>query len=91
MHEEPSFTARYPAEQPVLLRATMRDGTVHEGACTVTKGEPTRPHASAELAAKFRELGEPIWGASATRTLLEGLASAESIDDFRSFMKGLAL
>ena len=91
MHEEPSFTARYPAEQPVLLRATMRDGTVHEGTCTVTKGEPTRPHASAELAAKFRELGEPIWGASATRTLLEGLASAESIDDFRSFMKGLAL
>jgi len=91
MHEEPSFTARYPAEQPVVLSATLRDGTVHEGACTVTKGEPTRPHTEAELGAKFRELGEPIWGAATTAALLEGLGAVETIGDFRRFTRGLAL
>ena len=91
MHEEPTFTARYPAEQPVVLRAILRDGTVYEGACTVTKGEPTRPHTEAELAGKFRDLGVPIWGAVATDRLLDGLSTAEAIDDFRAFMKGLAL
>ena len=91
LHEDPAFSARFPAEQPVLLRATMRDGSLYEGSCTVTKGEPTRPHTEAELAAKFRDLGDPIWGAATTAALLDGLGKVETIDDFRLFMKGLAL
>lgn len=91
LREDPTFSARFPAEQPVVLRATMRDGSVYEGTCTVTKGEPTRPHTEDELATKFRDLGEPIWGAATTAALLEGLGKVEAIDDFRTFMKGLAL
>ena len=91
LNEEPAFTARFPAEQPVVVRALLRDGSAYEGRCTVTKGEPTRPHTEAELAAKFRDLGEPIWGAATTAALLDGLGAVETIDDFRHFMKGLAL
>src|SRR5690606_3126241 len=31
LREEPAFTARYPAEQPVTLRIVMRNGTEHAG------------------------------------------------------------
>ena len=89
LREDPAFSARFPAEQPVVLRVTMRDGSVYEGTCTVTKGEPARPHT--ELAGKFRDLGEPIWGVATTTALLDGLGRLESIDDSRIFMKGLGL
>src|SRR5690606_41054980 len=46
--EDPAFTARYPREQPVALRIVMRDGTEHRGSCTVTKGEPAKPHTEQE-------------------------------------------
>lgn len=91
LREEPSFTARYPAEQPVTVRATMKDGTEYEGTCSVTKGEPSRPHTEAELAAKFRSLGEPIWGIETTGALLDGLMRLETIGNFRDFMKDIAL
>ena len=85
LREEPSFTARYPAEQPVDLRIVMRDGTVHTGQCTVTKGEPANPHRPEELTAKFFELGEPVWGKPTTRRLNEGLMKLETIGSFRAF------
>ena len=89
--EEPSFTARFPAEQPVVLRVVLRDGTVHEGSCVVTKGEPAKPHTVEELAGKFRDLGEPIWGRDRTGALLDGMMTLEKIDNVHAFMKGLAL
>ena len=91
LREEKSFTARYPAEQPVTVRIVMRDGTVHEGHCTVTKGEPARPHTSAELTAKFFELGEPAWTRAITQRLYDGLMKLEEIADFRAFGAELAL
>ena len=68
LKEEKSFTARYPAEQPVTVRIVMKNGTAHEGHCTVTKGEPARPHTPAELTGKFFELGEPPKRAHSLRT-----------------------
>lgn len=85
LREEPSFTARYPVEQPVELRIVMRDGAAHEGRCVVTKGEPAKPHTTAELTTKFLELSEPVWGAAVTRELHEGLMKLETIADFRAF------
>jgi 2-methylcitrate dehydratase PrpD len=82
--EDLSFTARYPEEQPVTVRITMKNGAVHEGRCTVTKGEPANPHTPAELTGKFFELGEPIWGKPATQKLYARLMKIEDISDFRA-------
>lgn len=84
MREEASFTARYPREQPVTVHMTMKDGTVHEGRCTVTKGEPANPHTAAELAGKFFELGEAIWGKPLTQQLYQRLLRMEDIADWRA-------
>jgi 2-methylcitrate dehydratase PrpD len=84
VREEPSFTARYPKEQPVTVRMAMKDGAVYEGRCTVTKGEPANPHTAADLTGKFFELGDPIWGRPATRTLHERLMRLEDIADCRA-------
>lgn len=91
VREEPAFTARYPQEQPVTVRMTMKDGTVYEGQCTVTKGEPANPHTPAELAGKFFELGEPLWGKSTTNKLFDRLMHIENIPDFRALAGEMAL
>jgi len=91
LREEPAFTKRYPAEQPVELRIVMKDGTVHAGQCIVTKGEPAKPHTEQELTGKFFELGEPVWGTPVTRELYEGLMKLEAIADFRAFADRFSL
>ncbi|MGZ5224676.1 MAG: MmgE/PrpD family protein [Burkholderiales bacterium] len=85
LREEPSFTARYPVEQPVEIRIVMEDGTIHTGNCVVTKGEPAKPHTPGELKTKFFELGGPVWGQAVTQQLYDGLMQIENIRDFRSF------
>jgi 2-methylcitrate dehydratase PrpD len=85
LREEPAFTARYPVEQPVALRIVMRDGTEHAGSCVVTKGEPAKPHTAQELAGKFFELGEPVWGKATTQALHDGLMRLDEIGEFRAF------
>ena len=82
--EDLSFSARYPQEQPVTVRITLKNGGVHEGRCVVTKGEPENPHTPADLAGKFFELGEPIWGKPITQTLFDRLMKLEDIGDFRT-------
>lgn len=89
--EDTSFTARYPAEQPVVIRAVLRDGTRYEGRCTVTKGEPANPHTAADLSGKFFELGEDVWGKPTTQSLFDGLMRLERIENFQAFIDGLAL
>lgn len=91
LQEDKSFTARYPAEQPVALRVVMKDGTAYEGRCVVTKGEPANPHKPEELQGKFFDLGEPVWGDWVTRTLFEGLMDLENISDFRKFSRRFEL
>jgi 2-methylcitrate dehydratase PrpD len=91
LHEDESFTARYPAEQPVVVRAVLRDGGVHEGCCVVTKGEPARPHTADDLKGKFFELGESVWGGATTQALFDGLMGLEKIADFQAFIGRLAL
>jgi 2-methylcitrate dehydratase PrpD len=91
LEEDPALTARYPVEQPVDLRIVMRDGTAHSGRCVVTKGEPSNPHTSEELTAKFFELGRPVWGEDVTRELHTGLMQLDEIHDFRSFADRFSL
>ena len=91
LREDKSFTARFPAEQPVTVRIVLRDGTAHEGRCVLTKGEPTNPHQPAELTAKFFGLGEPVWGRAVTQKLYDGLMQLEAIGNFQAFADQFAL
>lgn len=91
LQEDKSLTARYPAEQPVDVRIVMRNGSVHKGSCTITKGEPANPHKPEELTRKFFELGEPVWGGATTQRLYDALMGLETVTDFRSFGDRMAL
>jgi 2-methylcitrate dehydratase PrpD len=91
LQEDKSFTARFPAEQPVTVRIVMKSGVAHEGRCIVTKGEPANPHQSAELTGKFFELGQPVWGRPVTQKLYDGLMRLEEIADFRAFADEILL
>ena len=91
VQEDASYTARYPAEQVVDLRIAMSDGRAHEGRCTITKGEPSRPHRPEELQAKFMQLGVPIWGEPVARRLLEGCLRLDELPDFSRFAEGFDL
>jgi len=91
LQEDKSFTARYPAEQPVFIRAVMRDGSTYEGHCVVTKGEPAKPHTADDLRGKFFELGEDVWGKPTTQSLFDGLMQLEKIENFQTFIDKLAL
>jgi len=85
LQEDVAYSARYPAEQPVDLKILLHDGTMYEGHCVVTQGEPATPHPDEALKGKFRELGIPTWGADATERLLDGLMAVERIGNFATF------
>jgi 2-methylcitrate dehydratase PrpD len=89
--EDKAFTARYPDEQPVSLRITLRDGTNYEGECRITKGEPSNPHTADDLRGKFLELGEQVWGRATTQSLFASLMQLEDIPDFAKFADTLTL
>ena len=91
LREDQSFTARFPAEQPVTVRILLRNGAAHEGRCVLTKGEPANPHQPAELAAKFFDLGGPVWGQAVTQQLYDGLMQLEAIGNFQAFAGQFAL
>lgn len=91
LQEDKSFTARFPAEQPVTVRITLRDGKTFGGECTITKGEAAKPHTHEELTGKFFELGEPVWGKAVTHKLYDGLMKLEGIADLREFASAFAL
>lgn len=91
VQEDESYSARYPAEQRCDLRIVLAGGQVLEGRCTVTKGEPSKPHEPAALEAKFMQLGGPLWGEEQARRLLAGCLKLEEIPDFSSFAQGFDL
>ena len=91
VQEDESYTARYPAEQVCDLRIVLSSGQALEGHCTVTRGEPGKPHRPEELQAKFLQLGIPLWGEAVARRLLEGCLELEEVADFSRFSEGFDL
>jgi 2-methylcitrate dehydratase PrpD len=85
VREEPGYTARYPAEQVCDLRIVLADGRALEGRCTITKGEPSRPHRPEELTAKFMQLGAPLWSGAVTHRLLQRCLVIEKTPDLSRF------
>jgi 2-methylcitrate dehydratase PrpD len=85
LREEPTFTARYPAEQVCELRMVLEDGRALEGRCTLMKGEPGNPHPPQALERKFMELGTPLWGEPVAKRLLAGCLKIEDLPRFGQF------
>ena len=91
VQEDESYTARYPAEQVCNLRIVLSSGTVFDGGCTITRGEPSKPHQPRELETKFMQLGVPVWGEAVARRLLDGCLQLEKLPDFSNFSQGFDL
>jgi 2-methylcitrate dehydratase PrpD len=89
--EDKAYTARFPEEQVCDLAIELDDGTLMEGRCIVTKGEPAKPHSEDELKGKFFDLGAPIWGDDTTDRLYVGLGNMQDIPDFAAFSRALSL
>jgi 2-methylcitrate dehydratase PrpD len=87
--EDEAFTARYPDEQPVTVRVVMQDGTVYEGRCVLTKGEPSNPHTPGELREKFFDLARPVWGDKRSEALFDGLMRLQAIPDVAAWLEGV--
>ena len=90
VQEDESYTARYPAEQVCDVRIVTA-GKALEGRCTITKGEPSKPHRPEELRAKFLQLGAPLWTEPVAQRLLEGCLRLEELPDFSRFAEGFDL
>ena len=69
----------------------MSSGKALEGRCTITKGEPSKPHRPEELRAKFLQLGAPLWGEPVTSQLLQGCLTIEKTPDMSRFAEGFDL
>jgi len=91
LQEDPSHTARYPAETPCDVHIVMKSGSTYSGRCTVMKGEPTNQHKPDELKGKFFDLGTPVWGGALTQKLFDGLMGVEAVPNFTAFARDFVL
>ena len=82
--EEASYNTRYPERQEVDLAIHLVDGRRYDGRCVITSGEPTRPHAPADLERKFRDLADPLWGRARADALRDALLNIETCADMRT-------
>lgn len=89
--EDKAYTERFPEEQVCDVVIELDDGSSREGHCTVTKGEPAKPHSVDELKGKFFDLGVSIWGDETTVRLYEGLRGMDAIPDFGAFAQQFSL
>jgi 2-methylcitrate dehydratase PrpD len=81
VEEEPTFSAAYPAQQRVDLTLTTVGGKKFHGQCTITSGEPDRPHTDASLLRKFNDLATPLWGEPAASALRNAVLNLHACPD----------
>jgi len=79
--EEPAFSAEYPAQQRVDLSLTTVGGEKFLGQCTITSGEPDRPHSAESLQGKFNDMAIPLWGESAASELRNAVLNLPACPD----------
>jgi len=84
--EDPAFSAQYPAQQRVDLRLTTLGGERFEGQCTITSGEPDRPHTDASLLRKFNDLAIPLWGEVAADELRDAVLNLQDCPDMTQLL-----
>jgi 2-methylcitrate dehydratase PrpD len=86
VEEDPAFSAQYPAQQRVDLRLTTLGGERFEGQCTITSGEPDRPHTDASLWRKFNDLAIPLWGEVPADELRDAVLNLQDCPDMTQLL-----
>lgn len=82
VREDPALTAMLPGLRPARLLIRMTDGAEHRADVTTNRGDTEDPYGPEDVAAKFHELADPVWGAPAATRLREavsGLRDAASM------------
>ena len=69
VREDPALTAMLPGLRPARLLVRLVDGTEHRAEVTTNRGDTEDPYRPDEVAAKFHELADPVWGAAGAAQL----------------------
>jgi 2-methylcitrate dehydratase PrpD len=70
IEEDPSMSARLPAERPARVTLRLRDGRTLEAEVGVNRGDDAAPYSRDELRSKFMDLCGRVWGPSQCEALL---------------------
>jgi 2-methylcitrate dehydratase PrpD len=84
IEEDPSMSARLPAERPARVTLRLRDGRTLEAEVGVNRGDDAAPYSRDELKSKFMDLCGRIWEPSTCEALLNatlGLAAGNNTLD----------
>ncbi len=87
---EPSFEARFPAEQPCRVQIRLKDGRTFERQRAYPKGDPRDQLSEAELKGKFSALAEDVLSAEQQQVVFQMIAGLENVSDIGELMKALA-
>lgn len=71
--EDPGLSAMLPNARPARLRIVLKDGGTLQTEVTTNLGDADSPYTTAELTAKFDDLGHAVWG-DKTPTLRAAIA-----------------
>ena len=84
---EPSFEARFPAEQPCKVVITCSDGTTYKCERAYPKGDPRDQLSTAELKQKFEVLAEGILDKNQCKAVYNAVYDLENIKEIGDLMK----
>jgi 2-methylcitrate dehydratase PrpD len=77
VREDSALTARLPGLRPARLRVLLRDGTLREASVETNRGDTEDPYHTADIAAKFHELADPVWGRAHAMRLAEAVMALD--------------
>lgn len=87
---DPSFDARFPAEQPCRVEIRLRNGKALENARSYPKGDPHDPITEADLQVKFAALAEGVLAPTRSQAILKQVRELESLSDIGLLMRDLS-
>ena len=90
VREDPALTALLPGLRPARVRVTLVDGRVLEAEATTNRGDTEDPYSDDEIAAKFREVAGPVWGAAHAERVLAATLALDTAPDIRPYAALLA-
>ena len=90
VREDPALTAMLPGLRPARVRVTLVDGRVLEAEATTNRGDTEDPYSDDEIAAKFREVAGPVWGAAHAERILAATLALDTAPDIRPYAALLA-
>ena len=85
----PDLTANYPAEWGTRLAVTLCDGSAQTLSAAFPRGNPENPVSTAALAAKFRALVAPRYGAAQAERALAAVRRLPDQPDMAAAFAGL--